>query len=148
MGQEVETEVPRAAEAGLYTGEDKGRLCALVRAQLVRAQLVRAQHADTAPGAIQRSRVRAREKEKIKKWLDAVPTRDITPPSTAHDLMRGPPAHLPPGAAACFSQRRRHWLEVETTKDGRIEAARGVRVFPVEVGYEGRRIGNVARRFP
>ncbi|KAF9803531.1 hypothetical protein IEO21_09650 [Rhodonia placenta] len=36
MGQEVETEVPRAAEAGLYTGEDKGRLCALVRAQLVR----------------------------------------------------------------------------------------------------------------
>ncbi|OSX65286.1 hypothetical protein POSPLADRAFT_1114203, partial [Postia placenta MAD-698-R-SB12] len=42
----VETEVPRAAEAGLYTGEDKGRLCALVRAQLVRAQ-----HADAAPGA-------------------------------------------------------------------------------------------------
>ncbi|KAF9795034.1 hypothetical protein IEO21_11132 [Rhodonia placenta] len=40
-GQEVETEVPRAAEAGLYTGDDKGRLCALVRAQLVRAQ-----HAD------------------------------------------------------------------------------------------------------
>ncbi|KAF9801611.1 hypothetical protein IEO21_10083 [Rhodonia placenta] len=32
MGQEVETEVPRAAEAGLYTGRDKGRLCALVRA--------------------------------------------------------------------------------------------------------------------
>ncbi|OSX56360.1 hypothetical protein POSPLADRAFT_1105839, partial [Postia placenta MAD-698-R-SB12] len=50
-GQEVETEVPRAAEAGLYTGEDEGRLCALVRAQLVRAQLVRAQHADAAPGA-------------------------------------------------------------------------------------------------
>ncbi|KAF9799484.1 hypothetical protein IEO21_10554 [Rhodonia placenta] len=46
MGQEVETEVPRAVEAGLYTGEDKGRLCALVRAQLVRAQ-----HADAAPGA-------------------------------------------------------------------------------------------------
>ncbi|KAF9796680.1 hypothetical protein IEO21_10971 [Rhodonia placenta] len=41
MGQEVETEVPRAAEAGLYTGEDKGRLCALVRAQ----------HADAALGA-------------------------------------------------------------------------------------------------
>ncbi|EED77711.1 predicted protein [Postia placenta Mad-698-R] len=36
----------QVAEAGLYTGEDKGRLCALVRAQLVRAQ-----HADTAPGA-------------------------------------------------------------------------------------------------
>ncbi|EED84238.1 predicted protein [Postia placenta Mad-698-R] len=35
MGQEVKTEVPRAAEAGLYTGEVKGRLCALVRAQLV-----------------------------------------------------------------------------------------------------------------
>ncbi|KAF9812961.1 hypothetical protein IEO21_05846 [Rhodonia placenta] len=47
MGQEVETEVPRAAEAGLYTGEDKGRLCTLVRAQLVRAQ-----HADAAPGAV------------------------------------------------------------------------------------------------
>ncbi|KAF9801532.1 hypothetical protein IEO21_10092 [Rhodonia placenta] len=62
MGQEVETEVPRAAEAGLYIGEDKGRLCALVRAQLVRAQ-----HADVAPGAVQRSRVRARGKEKIKK---------------------------------------------------------------------------------
>ncbi|OSX60518.1 hypothetical protein POSPLADRAFT_1104309, partial [Postia placenta MAD-698-R-SB12] len=46
-GQEVETEVPRAAEAGLYTGEDEGRLCALVRAQLVHAQ-----HADAAPGAI------------------------------------------------------------------------------------------------
>ncbi|EED85476.1 predicted protein [Postia placenta Mad-698-R] len=46
MGQEVETEVPRAAEAGLYTGEDKGRLCTLVRVQLVRAQ-----HADAAPGA-------------------------------------------------------------------------------------------------
>ncbi|OSX64462.1 hypothetical protein POSPLADRAFT_1138242, partial [Postia placenta MAD-698-R-SB12] len=46
-GQEVETEVPRAAEAGLYTGEIKGRLCALVRAQLVRAQ-----HADAAPGAV------------------------------------------------------------------------------------------------
>ncbi|KAF9801892.1 hypothetical protein IEO21_10019 [Rhodonia placenta] len=46
MGQEVKTEVPRVAEAGLYTGEDKGRLCALVCAQLVRAQ-----HADTAPGA-------------------------------------------------------------------------------------------------
>ncbi|KAF9802123.1 hypothetical protein IEO21_09980 [Rhodonia placenta] len=44
MGQEVKTEVPRAAEAGSYTGEDKGRLCALVRAQLVRAQHV-------APGA-------------------------------------------------------------------------------------------------
>ncbi|OSX58185.1 hypothetical protein POSPLADRAFT_1154420, partial [Postia placenta MAD-698-R-SB12] len=43
-GQEVETEVPRAAEAGLYTGD--GRLCALVRAQLVCAQ-----HADAAPGA-------------------------------------------------------------------------------------------------
>ncbi|KAF9795945.1 hypothetical protein IEO21_11050 [Rhodonia placenta] len=46
MGQEVETEVPRAAEASLYTGEDEGRLCALVRAQLVCAQ-----HADAAPGA-------------------------------------------------------------------------------------------------
>ncbi|KAF9811486.1 hypothetical protein IEO21_06570 [Rhodonia placenta] len=46
MEQEVETEVPRAAEAGLYTGRDKGRLCTLVRAQLVRAQ-----HADVAPGA-------------------------------------------------------------------------------------------------
>ncbi|KAF9815268.1 hypothetical protein IEO21_04631 [Rhodonia placenta] len=46
MGQEVETEVPRAAEASLYTGGDKGRLCALVRAQLVCAQ-----HADAAPGA-------------------------------------------------------------------------------------------------
>ncbi|KAF9800742.1 hypothetical protein IEO21_10307 [Rhodonia placenta] len=42
MGQEVETEVPRAAEAGLYTEGDKGRLCALVRAQ----------HADVAPGAV------------------------------------------------------------------------------------------------
>ncbi|KAF9806030.1 hypothetical protein IEO21_08836 [Rhodonia placenta] len=73
MGQEVETEVPRAAEAGLYTGEDKGRLCALVRAQLVHAQ-----HADAAPGAVQGSRVRAREKEKIKRRLDAVPTRDTT----------------------------------------------------------------------
>ncbi|KAF9799700.1 hypothetical protein IEO21_10521 [Rhodonia placenta] len=46
MGQEVETEVPRAAEAGLYTGKDEGRLCALVCAQLVRAQL-----ADAALGA-------------------------------------------------------------------------------------------------
>ncbi|KAF9804532.1 hypothetical protein IEO21_09338 [Rhodonia placenta] len=46
MGQEVETEVPRAGEAGLYTGKDKGRLCALVRAQLVHAQ-----HADVALGA-------------------------------------------------------------------------------------------------
>ncbi|OSX57481.1 hypothetical protein POSPLADRAFT_1156597, partial [Postia placenta MAD-698-R-SB12] len=46
MGQEVKTEVPRAAEAGLYTWRDKGRLCALVRAQLVCAQ-----HADAAPGA-------------------------------------------------------------------------------------------------
>ncbi|KAF9800986.1 hypothetical protein IEO21_10232 [Rhodonia placenta] len=45
-GQEVKTEVPRAAEAGLYTGEDKGRLCVWVRAQLVRAQ-----RADAAPGA-------------------------------------------------------------------------------------------------
>ncbi|KAF9809343.1 hypothetical protein IEO21_07445 [Rhodonia placenta] len=71
MRQEVKTKVPRAAEAGLYTGEDKGRLCALVHAQLVRAQ-----HADAAPGAVQRSRVRARKKEKIKKRLDAVPTRD------------------------------------------------------------------------
>ncbi|KAF9808772.1 hypothetical protein IEO21_07744 [Rhodonia placenta] len=71
MGQEVETEVPRAVEAVLYTGEVKGRLCALVRAQLVRAQ-----HADADPGAVQRSRVRAHEKEKIKKRLDAVPTRD------------------------------------------------------------------------
>ncbi|EED81124.1 predicted protein [Postia placenta Mad-698-R] len=33
----------QAAEAGLYTGEDKGRLCALVHAQLVHAQLVHAQ---------------------------------------------------------------------------------------------------------
>ncbi|KAF9810173.1 hypothetical protein IEO21_07104 [Rhodonia placenta] len=47
MGQEVKTEVPRAAEASLYTGEDKGRLCALVHAQLVHAQ-----HADVAPGAV------------------------------------------------------------------------------------------------
>ncbi|OSX56345.1 hypothetical protein POSPLADRAFT_1160286, partial [Postia placenta MAD-698-R-SB12] len=47
LGQEVETEVPRAAEAGLYTGGDKGRLCALVRAQLVRAH-----HANAALGAI------------------------------------------------------------------------------------------------
>ncbi|OSX58163.1 hypothetical protein POSPLADRAFT_1153872, partial [Postia placenta MAD-698-R-SB12] len=39
--QEVKTEVPRVAEAGLYTGEDKGRLCALVCAQ----------YADVAPGA-------------------------------------------------------------------------------------------------
>ncbi|OSX64526.1 hypothetical protein POSPLADRAFT_1136774, partial [Postia placenta MAD-698-R-SB12] len=54
-GQEVETEVPRAAEAGLYTGEDKGRLCALVHAQLVRAQ-----HADAAPGA--------GESERLCKW--------------------------------------------------------------------------------
>ncbi|EED80963.1 predicted protein [Postia placenta Mad-698-R] len=46
-GQEVETEVPRAAEAGLYTWGDKGGLCVLVRAQLVRAQ-----HANTAPGAV------------------------------------------------------------------------------------------------
>ncbi|OSX56026.1 hypothetical protein POSPLADRAFT_1161403, partial [Postia placenta MAD-698-R-SB12] len=46
-GQEVKTEVPRTAEAGLYTWGDKGRLCALVRAQLVRAQ-----HADAAPGAV------------------------------------------------------------------------------------------------
>ncbi|OSX64463.1 hypothetical protein POSPLADRAFT_1137618 [Postia placenta MAD-698-R-SB12] len=45
-GQEVETEIPRAAEASLYTWGDKGRLCALVRAQLVHAQ-----HADAAPGA-------------------------------------------------------------------------------------------------
>ncbi|OSX58515.1 hypothetical protein POSPLADRAFT_1152827, partial [Postia placenta MAD-698-R-SB12] len=36
----------RYRRAGLYTGEVKGRLCALVRAQLVRAQ-----HADAAPGA-------------------------------------------------------------------------------------------------
>ncbi|KAF9799272.1 hypothetical protein IEO21_10600 [Rhodonia placenta] len=71
MGQEVKTEVPRAAEAGLYIGEDKGRLCTLVCAQLVRAQ-----HADAAPEAVQRLRVRARKKEKIKKRLDAVPTRD------------------------------------------------------------------------
>ncbi|EED78663.1 predicted protein [Postia placenta Mad-698-R] len=35
-----------AAEAGLYTEGDKGRLCALVCAQLVHAQ-----HADAAPGA-------------------------------------------------------------------------------------------------
>ncbi|EED77447.1 predicted protein [Postia placenta Mad-698-R] len=47
MGQEVKTEVPRAAEAGLYTWGDKGRLCTLVRAQLVCAQ-----HADAAPGAV------------------------------------------------------------------------------------------------
>ncbi|OSX58166.1 hypothetical protein POSPLADRAFT_1153726, partial [Postia placenta MAD-698-R-SB12] len=46
-GQEVETEVPKAAEAGLYTGVDEGRLCALVHVQLVRAQ-----HADVAPGAV------------------------------------------------------------------------------------------------
>ncbi|OSX58186.1 hypothetical protein POSPLADRAFT_1153926, partial [Postia placenta MAD-698-R-SB12] len=79
MGQEVETEVPRAAEAGLYTWGDKGRLCALVRAQLVCAQ-----HADAAPGAVQRSRVRARKKEKIKKRLDVVSTRDIVHAS-CHD---------------------------------------------------------------
>ncbi|OSX63665.1 hypothetical protein POSPLADRAFT_1112229, partial [Postia placenta MAD-698-R-SB12] len=36
----------RAAEAGLYTGGDEGRLCALVRAQLVHVQ-----HGDAAPGA-------------------------------------------------------------------------------------------------
>ncbi|KAF9802855.1 hypothetical protein IEO21_09805 [Rhodonia placenta] len=72
MGQEVETEVPRAAEAGLYTGGDKGRLCALVRAQLVRAQ-----HADVAPGAVQRLRVRARGKEKIKKLLTRYERRRI-----------------------------------------------------------------------
>ncbi|OSX58175.1 hypothetical protein POSPLADRAFT_1154166 [Postia placenta MAD-698-R-SB12] len=42
------------------------------------------------------------QKGKIKKRLDAVPTHDITPPSTAHDLMRGALAHLPPRAAACF----------------------------------------------
>ncbi|KAF9798781.1 hypothetical protein IEO21_10659 [Rhodonia placenta] len=47
MEQEVETEVPRAAEAGLYTGEDKGRLCALVCAQ----------HADAAPGASESERL-------------------------------------------------------------------------------------------
>ncbi|KAF9806920.1 hypothetical protein IEO21_08470 [Rhodonia placenta] len=82
MGQEVETEVPRAAEAVLYTWGDKGRLCALVRAQLVRAQ-----HADAAPGAVQRSRVRAREKEKIKKRLDTVPTRD--------NATHGPAVHGP-----------------------------------------------------
>ncbi|KAF9812158.1 hypothetical protein IEO21_06334 [Rhodonia placenta] len=52
MGQEVETEVPRAAEASLYTGEDKGRLCALVHAQLVRVQ-----HADAAPGASESERL-------------------------------------------------------------------------------------------
>ncbi|OSX57927.1 hypothetical protein POSPLADRAFT_1155454, partial [Postia placenta MAD-698-R-SB12] len=46
-GQKVKTEVPRAAEAGLYTWGDKGRLCTLVHAQL----LVRVQHADVAPGA-------------------------------------------------------------------------------------------------
>ncbi|KAF9801536.1 hypothetical protein IEO21_10088 [Rhodonia placenta] len=79
MGQEVETEVPRAAEAGLYTGEDKGRLCALVCAQLVRAQ-----HADAALGAIQRSRVRARGKEKIKKRLDTIPTHDSSMHSHLH----------------------------------------------------------------
>ncbi|EED84981.1 predicted protein [Postia placenta Mad-698-R] len=38
--------VPRAAEASLYTGEDKGRLCTLVCAQLVCAQ-----HADAVLGA-------------------------------------------------------------------------------------------------
>ncbi|KAF9803790.1 hypothetical protein IEO21_09566 [Rhodonia placenta] len=143
MGQEVKTEVPRAAEAGLYTGGDKGRLCALIRAQLVRAQ-----HADAALGAVQRSRVRAYGKEQIKRRLDAIPTHDIIPSSMAHDLMRGPPAHLPPRAATCFSQRRRHWLKVETTKGSSVEAAWGIRVLPVEVGYEGRRIGNVARQFP
>ncbi|OSX62196.1 hypothetical protein POSPLADRAFT_1143738, partial [Postia placenta MAD-698-R-SB12] len=45
-GQEVETEVPRAAKAGLYTGEDKRRLCVLVHAQLAHAQ-----HADVSLGA-------------------------------------------------------------------------------------------------
>ncbi|KAF9812436.1 hypothetical protein IEO21_06239 [Rhodonia placenta] len=47
MGQEVETKVPRAAEAGLYTEGDKGRLFTLVRVQLVCAQ-----YADMAPGAV------------------------------------------------------------------------------------------------
>ncbi|KAF9800895.1 hypothetical protein IEO21_10265 [Rhodonia placenta] len=47
MGQEVETEVPRAAEAGLYTGGDKGRLRTLVRAQ----------HADAALGASESERL-------------------------------------------------------------------------------------------
>ncbi|OSX58312.1 hypothetical protein POSPLADRAFT_1153815, partial [Postia placenta MAD-698-R-SB12] len=51
----VKTEVPRAAEAGLYTGVDKGRLCALVRVQLVRAQ-----HADAALGAGESERLRQR----------------------------------------------------------------------------------------
>ncbi|OSX57423.1 hypothetical protein POSPLADRAFT_1156967, partial [Postia placenta MAD-698-R-SB12] len=52
MGQEVKTEVPRAAEAGLDTWGDKGRLCVLVCAQLVRAQ-----HADAAPGASESERL-------------------------------------------------------------------------------------------
>ncbi|KAF9798714.1 hypothetical protein IEO21_10676 [Rhodonia placenta] len=80
MGQEVETEVPRAAEAGLYTGEDKGRLCTLVRAQLVRAQ-----HADAALGAVdseivmrpyQACSTEPAKRKKLKKQLDTVPTRD------------------------------------------------------------------------
>ncbi|OSX63761.1 hypothetical protein POSPLADRAFT_1139513, partial [Postia placenta MAD-698-R-SB12] len=45
-GQEVETEVPRAAEAGLYTEGVEGRLCSLVRAQQVCALQTTA-----APGA-------------------------------------------------------------------------------------------------
>ncbi|EED85403.1 predicted protein [Postia placenta Mad-698-R] len=68
MGQEVETEVPRAAEAGLYTGEDEGRLCALVRAQLVRAQ-----YADAAPGAADRSGYG--DLELRNKYLSGIPSR-------------------------------------------------------------------------
>ncbi|KAF9799495.1 hypothetical protein IEO21_10543 [Rhodonia placenta] len=52
MGQEVETEVPRTAKVGLYTGEDKGRLCVLVCVQLVRAQ-----HANAALGASESERL-------------------------------------------------------------------------------------------
>ncbi|KAF9802968.1 hypothetical protein IEO21_09777 [Rhodonia placenta] len=92
MGQEVETEVPRAAEAGLYTGEDKGRLCTLVRAQLVCVQ-----HADVAPGAVQRSWVRAREKEKIKRRLDTISSRDT------NDL-KFAPADLSPELFLCLQK--------------------------------------------
>ncbi|KAF9798780.1 hypothetical protein IEO21_10658 [Rhodonia placenta] len=59
-GQEVETEVPRAAEAGLYTGGDKGRLCALVRAQLVRIYM----HAPVSHHNLYTKRVQCQA------WLD------------------------------------------------------------------------------
>ncbi|OSX64582.1 hypothetical protein POSPLADRAFT_1105812, partial [Postia placenta MAD-698-R-SB12] len=43
---EQRSNIRLGTKAGLYTWGDKGRLCALVHAQLVRVQ-----HADTAPGA-------------------------------------------------------------------------------------------------